>query len=250
MEKLFGLIGHPLSHSFSKQYFTEKFAREQIADCRYELFPLATIDQLPGLLAQYPNLKGLNVTIPYKQQVLPFLSDIDPAARAIGAVNVLKVLPGGKLKGFNTDYLGFKTSLEKLLAEKQATSVSALVLGTGGASLAVVKALEALGIPSRKVSRNPADAETLAYTDIDAALLHAYRLLINTTPLGMSPDVESFPPLPYQSLGPGHILYDLVYNPQETAFMRKGQEQGATVKNGLEMLYEQAEAAWAIWQAE
>jgi len=246
----YGLIGYPLTHSFSKKYFTEKFGREGIADCRYDLFELPDIAAFPELLARTPGLRGLNVTIPHKQAVIPFLDALDPAsAGRIGAVNTICIGPDGKTTGYNTDYYGFRQSLEdwlRTLGVAPAT-LSALVLGNGGAARAVNAALGDLGIGYRLVSRTPSD-EALAYTDLTPALLENYRLIINTSPVGTYPNVDTCPNLPYGLLGPRHLLYDLVYNPAETLFLQRGRQQGAATHNGLPMLHLQAEKAWAIWQ--
>lgn len=244
-ERLFGLIGFPLSHSFSKRYFSEKFAKESIGDAFYELFPIETIEQLPGLLAQWPNLKGLNVTIPYKQAVLPYLHVLDESAAEVGAVNVIKI-SGNQLIGYNSDTYGFLGSLQAFLQENQKNPAHALVLGTGGAAKAVFYALKKLGIDYAIASRNAAPGQ-YSYVDLHKMDLAQYPLIINTTPLGMSPHTETFPDLPYEQLGPAHLLYDLVYNPEMTTFMQKGLERGAAVANGLAMLHGQAEKAWEIW---
>lgn len=242
--KTYGLIGFRLSHSFSKKYFNEKFEKENIADCVYENFPLETINEFTSLLHTTPDLKGCNVTIPYKEAIIPYLDELDTAAKEIGAVNVVKIRPDGKLIGYNSDYYGFKTSLEKFIPANQ--SLRALILGTGGAAKAVAVALKDLGIPYQYVSRSKGK-DTISYAEIDAKLLGQYSIIINTSPLGMYPDVDSFPAIPYQFLTDKHYLYDLVYNPEVTTFMRKGQEHGAHVVNGLEMLIGQAEKAWEIW---
>ncbi len=240
----YGLIGFPLSHSFSKKYFTQKFENEGISHAHYELFEIEDIQKLPTLLAQIPNLKGLNVTIPHKQAVLPFLAEIDEAAKRIGAVNVIKILENGKLKGYNSDYYGFRMSLEKMIGKAK---VKALVLGTGGASLAVRAALTDMQIPYLSVSRL-ATEKTIHYEQIDKSLMLDYQLIINTTPLGMSPKTDTCPTIPYEFVGENHFFYDLVYNPEITLFMKKGLEKGAKIQNGLEMLHLQAEKAWEIWQ--
>lgn len=238
----FGLIGYPLSHSFSKGYFTEKFQREGLPDCRYENYPLPSVEGLSGLIARTEGLEGLNVTIPHKEAVIAQIGELDEAARQIGAVNTL-VIRDGKTKGFNTDVVGFERSLRPLL---QGHHGQALILGTGGASKAVAYCLSALGIGFRLVSRRPASG-LLTYEALTAEIMQHYRLIINTTPLGTSPRVDRCPPIPYDCLGEAHLLYDLVYNPAETLFLRKGKAQGATIKNGYEMLVLQAEASWAIW---
>ena len=243
--KAYGLIGYPLTHSFSEKYFAEKFSREGIADCSYQLFELKAIELLPQLLAAQPDLKGLNVTIPYKESVIAFLDEIDEETARIGAVNVIKI-ENGQTKGYNSDYQGFKKSLENFL--RPAATIQALVLGTGGASKAVNAALRHLHIPYKEVSRNP-QADQLAYHDISPAVLAAHQLIINTTPLGTYPHTGTFPDLPYEAISPQHFLFDLVYNPAETVFLQKGRQAGAQTQNGYEMLVLQAEAAWQIWNS-
>jgi shikimate dehydrogenase len=245
VERLFGLIGYPLSHSFSKKYFSEKFLKQGITDCHYELFPLERIEEFEILTSSFPNLCGLNVTIPYKQQVLSFLNELDPGAAAVGAVNTIKITEG-HLKGYNTDVYGFAGSLKAFLHEHQAEPTKALVLGTGGAAKAVLYALDQMEIESKVVSREPGDGQ-LSYLELNKQTLEEYHLIINTTPLGMTPKEETAPAIPYQSLTNQHFLYDLVYNPATTMFMQLGSAHGAKVKNGLDMLYLQAEKAWAIW---
>ena len=242
--KLYGLIGYPLSHSFSRKYFSEKFAREYITGCQYELFPIESIDRLPELLATYPNLKGLNVTIPYKQQVIPFLRSLDEGAAAVGAVNVIRV-EGTILKGYNSDVFGFQSSLHSFLQEHNTQPERALILGTGGAAKAVRFVLQLLNIPFSTASREPQEGQ-MGYEEVNAHI-EQFPLIINTTPLGMAPKVDSCPDLAYDKLGSGHLLYDLVYNPEITEFMKRGLSRGIPVKNGLEMLYGQAEKAWEIW---
>lgn len=245
---LFGLIGYPLSHSFSKRYFTGKFERLGLKDHRYDLFEMHDIRLLPALWESHPSLKGLNVTIPHKQAVIPYLDELDEGARAVGAVNTIKRMPDGRLIGYNTDVEGFRQALLRWLPlnyfEKQA--YEALVLGTGGASRAVVYVLKQLGIPYRTVSREKAKGD-LTYEDLQSAGWGAARLIINTTPLGMSPHIDTAPPLPYEQIDTTFYLYDLVYNPPLTRFLREGISRGAKIQNGLEMLYLQAEAAWEIW---
>lgn len=245
---LYGLIGYPLSHSFSKKYFTEKFAKEGITDSSYELFELPDIQQLPNLLATHPNLRGINVTIPHKQNVIPFLDDLDESARKVGAVNVIKLDGKEKKTGYNSDYYGFMESLRTWLDGLRVARPEALVLGTGGASRAVKAALTDLGIQYSVVSRQ-ASAQTFSYEQLNSSLIASHLLIINTTPLGTYPQTETFPPIPYESISPSHLLYDLVYNPTQTQFMIKGQAQGASVHNGLPMLHLQAEKAWEIWNA-
>jgi len=243
--KVYGLIGYPLSHSFSKGFFAEKFAREGIRDCMYESFPIPEIGDLPALLAQYSDLQGLNVTIPYKQAVMSYLDELSPAAAQIGAVNCIHFKDGRKI-GYNTDAIGFRRSLEPLL---QPHHNKALVLGTGGAAKAVQYVLEGLNIPYKLVSRQ-ASADAISYDQLDAATMASHTLIINTTPLGMYPNVSAAPALPYEQLTDKHLLYDLIYNPAVTAFLQQGADRGATIKNGHEMLILQAEASWEIWNNE
>ena len=243
IERLFGLIGFPLSHSFSKRYFTEKFQRESITNSAYELFEIPTVEQLPEIFQQHPNLRGLNVTIPYKQQVMQYVDELDPVAERIGAVNTVRIEKDKKV-GFNSDYYGFRDSLLPWL---NGTSVDqALVLGTGGASRAVVCALQDLNVDCTYVSRH-ASEKAISYSELQEKDIKDYPLIINTTPLGMSPNTESYPDLDYSQLTSEHFCYDLVYNPEETAFMRLAKQQDAQVKNGLEMLHKQAEKSWEFW---
>lgn len=241
-----GLIGYPLSHSFSEGYFTEKFAREGISDryC-YETHPLTQITELPALIASKPGLLGLNVTIPYKEAVLAYVDDLDPAAAEIGAVNTIH-FKDGKSVGYNTDVLGFEKSLDDFLMINGGPSARALILGTGGAAKAVAWVLRQRGVAFHYVSRAPL-ADQLAYTELDEVVLRGVDLIVNTTPLGMAPKMETCPDIPYHCLGKEHRLYDLVYNPAETLFLKHGRLQGAATLNGLAMLHGQAEAAWSIW---
>lgn len=243
----YGLIGYPLGHSFSCNYFNQKFESEKI-DAQYLNFEIPTIKDLKEVLKENPELNGLNVTIPYKEQVIPYLDDLDEDARLIGAVNVIKFTKGlfgkTKLVGYNSDIIGFKQSIEPLLTEKHS---KALILGTGGASKAVVQGLKQLGVGSTFVSRTKKEY-CITYEEITPEIMQQYKVIVNTTPLGMFPNVDACPNIPYELLTPDHLLYDLLYNPDETLFMRKGKEQGAVVKNGLEMLLLQAFAAWEIWQ--
>jgi shikimate dehydrogenase len=242
----YGLIGFPLSHSFSKHYFTAKFEKEGIPAV-YELYEMKQVNTLPELLRQEPELKGLNVTIPHKQAVIPLLTDLDPVAARIGAVNVIKVGADGGLIGFNSDYYGFRTSLEQWLLRLPLQK--ALVLGSGGASRAVSTVLEDLKIGMQLVSRNPI-LDSLSYEDLHEALFTKVQLIINTTPLGMYPQVNACPPLPYHLAHAGQLFYDLVYNPTQTLFLQKAASAGAAVQGGLDMLYRQAEKAWEIWTSE
>lgn len=242
--KKFGLIGFPLTHSFSKKYFTKKFEREGITDCQYDLYEMADVtESLPALL-EMPGLRGLNVTIPHKQAVLPFLSRLDSSAEKVGAVNVIRIESDGSLTGFNSDYYGFRQSLEEWFLVEEGGK--ALILGTGGASKAVVAALNDLGISHKMVSRTKT-GDNLTYDELPGQL-GDYKLIINCSPVGTYPRVDEAPALPYNELTAGHWLYDLVYNPAETLFMRRGLEHNAHVLNGHRMLVLQAEKAWEIWQ--
>lgn len=245
--RLFGLLGRSLAHSFSQAYFTRKFQDLGLTDCRYELFELTSPTELPQLLARHPNLAGLNVTVPYKEQCWPYLTRLAPSAELVGAVNVIALEANGQLVGHNTDYVGFRESLRRFYPHP-ANASQALVLGTGGAAKAVGVALRELGIPYSLVSREVASAP-LTYADLTPTVLATHQLIINTTPLGTYPRVEECPPIPYEHLTSAHYLHDLVYNPAETMFLRRGAAVGAHTKNGLEMLKLQAEAAWDIWNA-
>ncbi|MFM9948886.1 MAG: shikimate dehydrogenase family protein [Saprospiraceae bacterium] len=241
-EQLYGIIGYPLTHSFSKRYFSEKFEKEGLLHCRYELFPIAEIGLLPEILKNNPTLRGLNVTIPYKQAVLPFLDGFGEGIAKLGAVNVIDI-SDGKLTGHNTDIAGFEQSLRNALGTERPEA--ALVLGTGGASKAVQFVLSKMQIPFRLVSRS--QESDFHYDQLTKEIVLAHRLIVNTTPLGMSPNTETCPKIPYEAISQRHLLFDLVYNPEETAFLKKGRLQGARIQNGLEMLYTQADKAWAIW---
>ena len=245
MEKKFGLIGKSVGHSFSKTFFDEKFFREGLRDHRYELYPLKDISDLKQLLSDVPELCGLNVTIPYKEQVLKFLTEIDDAAKTIGAVNVIKI-KDNKLTGFNTDYEAFLETLKRWLPKDK--DFKALILGSGGSSKAVKAALDQLGIKYETVSRKENQGgHTYDSLKNDSSVFKAANLIINTTPLGMSPNTESFPPIPYDCITANHFVYDLIYNPARTMFLQKAEMKGAKIKNGLEMLHEQAEKSWNIW---
>jgi shikimate dehydrogenase len=245
MEKKFGLIGSTVSHSFSKAYFDEKFFREGLRDYHYDLYTLPTIDDLKKLLDENPELQGLNVTIPYKEQVLKFLNAIDPDAQAIGAVNVIKIR-NGQLTGYNTDSDAFYETLEKWFPRNDKSK--ALILGTGGSSKAVQQALKKLSIPFETVSREKDKANyTYELVIKNKKIIDEVQLIINTTPLGMSPDTGSYPPINYDALSARHYVYDLIYNPARTLFLQKAEMRNAHIKNGLEMLHVQAEKAWAIW---
>lgn len=241
----YGLIGYPLGHSFSKSYFNEKFENEGI-NAEYINFEIPTLDSLPEILASNPELKGLNVTIPYKEKVIRYLDSISPEARAIGAVNVIRVDHKGNdtyLKGFNSDVIGFTKSIEPLL---ERFHKKALILGTGGASKAVNFGLKSLGLETVFVSRFERPG-TIQYSQITPDIIQEYNVIVNCTPCGMYPHIDECPQLPYEAMTSKNILYDLLYNPDETLFMKKGAQHGATVKNGLEMLLLQAFASWEFW---
>jgi shikimate dehydrogenase len=245
--RFFGLIGKSLEHSFSPVFFKEKFEKEGINDCFFNLYPLKNIDEFNQLISDFTELSGLNVTIPYKQEIIPFLDEIDENAKEIGAVNTIKfewMQAKLKLTGYNTDYLGFIDSLKLLLKKQHKT---AIVLGTGGSSMAVTYALKKLGIKFIQVSRNPVREEILSYDSLNDDLINNYKLIVNTTPLGMYPDTSQSPDIPYNGITEDHLLYDLIYNPKQSEFLRKGKSKGADIKNGAEMLINQAEYSWKIW---
>lgn len=251
-ERTYGLIGFPLIHSFSKTFFNQKFQAEGI-NARYENFEIASIDFFPGLLEDTPSLAGMNVTIPYKEKVIPYLDDIDPLAARAGAVNVIKIvadrkgklLENKRLVGFNSDVAGFTDSIRPLITDSRHR---ALVLGTGGAAKAVCVGLDMLDVEAQLVSRT-ARPGVLTYADLTPEIMAQYKVIVNTTPLGMYPHVDEAPDIPYECLGPDHLCYDLLYNPDVTLFMKKAQAQGADVKNGLEMLLLQAFLSWEIWNS-
>lgn len=238
--KTYGLIGFPLSHSFSQKYFTEKFKRENLSDCEFKNFSLESIEEFPALLKENPNLVGLSITIPHKQAIMKFLKSVDPTAKTIGAVNCVRI---NDMKGFNTDAFGFEQSLKPLL---KLHYTSALILGTGGASKAVAYILDKSKIKFKYVSRIKGN---ISYSALNRSVIEENLLIINTTPLGMFPNVNECPDIPYEYLTPKHLLYDLIYNPEETLFLKKGKEKGAPIKNGLEMLHLQGEEAWTIWNS-
>ncbi|MGC4103055.1 shikimate dehydrogenase family protein [Ferruginibacter sp.] len=241
--KLYGVIGYPLGHSFSKKYFTEKFLNEGISDCAYEMFPLQAIEELKDLLFDHPELCGLNITIPYKQAVLQFLTDRSQLPAGLNACNCIKIA-GDTITGYNTDIIGFERSLLPLLKPHH---TQALVLGSGGASEAVQYVLKKLQIAYKVVSRQAGKAAGLTYADLDENTIATHTLIINTTPLGTYPNSNECPDIPYQYLGSEHYLFDLVYNPPQSLFLQKGAERGAAIKNGYEMLVIQAEESWNIW---
>lgn len=242
----YGLIGYPLGHSFSKRFFTDKFQWEEI-DAVYSNYEISDISLFPEIIKSETALKGLNVTIPYKEAIIPFLDGLDAEAETIGAVNVIKVIRENnsvKLIGYNSDIIGFQNSIKPLINNK--IHKKALILGTGGASKAVIKGLKNLGIDSVYVSRKPREG-AFTYGELNRTILEEYTVVINSSPVGTFPNVDDAPDIPYQYLGPNHLLYDLVYNPSETKFLALGKSRGASVKNGAEMLELQALAAWNIW---
>ena len=248
----FGLIGYPLSHSFSQKFFTEKFLQENIVNAKYDNFPIASIESFAGLWKENPNLEGLNVTIPYKKEVIPFLQHSSAVVQEINACNCIRKF-NGELYGYNTDVIGFEKSLLPFLKPHH---THALILGTGGASAAVQWVLQKLNIQFQLVSRNTNAIEantemkaSLSYDQLAASVIESHTLIINTSPLGMYPNTNEAPPIAYEGITAQHHLYDLVYNPIETLFMKNGLAKGATVQNGLAMLHIQAEESWAIWNA-
>jgi shikimate dehydrogenase len=239
----YGLIGFPLGHSFSRKYFTEKFRAEAIHDHSYELFPIERITMLPGLLKNNPDLRGLNVTIPYKKDVLTYLDDVSRLPMGLNACNCIRI-SNNQLIGFNTDVTGFRVSIQPLL---KSYHTHALILGNGGATAAVKFALQELNLSYAVVSRNPKQGADFVYQGLDKEVMSRYTVIINTTPLGTYPDTSLFPDIPYHLVTDKHLLYDLVYNPEITVFMKKGSDHGAVVKNGYDMLVIQAEESWKIW---
>lgn len=247
--RIFGLIGFPLGHSFSKNYFAEKFARENIYDCRYENYPVRSIEELPGIIRSNSDINGLNVTVPHKTTVLRYVDFIDPAVSEIGAANVLKIKRNKNktsISAFNSDITGIS---DTLLPYITGNIRKALILGTGGSSKAVEFTLQNFGIEIQKISRSK-HADTLTYDEIDSVIMEDADLIINTTPLGMYPDISTKPAINYDLLNEKHILFDLVYNPEMTSFLKMGKEKGCRIISGLKMLYSQAERSWEIWNDE
>jgi shikimate dehydrogenase len=240
----YGLIGKDLSHSFSKTFFTYKFEKESRKDT-YHNFELQDIQEFPGFIAKNPELKGLNVTIPYKEAIIPFLDRLDKEAEQIGAVNTIKFRKDGKLVGYNTDHYGFAQALTNLLPLKEKT---ALILGSGGSSKAIQYVLDTMHFDYEIVSRKKS-ADSMTYEQLNQTIMSEHHLIVNCTPLGTVPQVELCPKIPYQYLGPNHVLFDLVYNPRETEFMKRGFVKGARVNNGLKMLEFQAKRSWGIWKS-
>lgn len=245
--KLYGLIGNPLTHSYSAKYFSRKFELENIKDCQYHLFQLENENEIPELILKHSGLLGLNVTIPFKQKIIKYLDEISDMAGKCGAVNCIKIDRKSEkpyLTGYNTDVDAFQQSVQPLLKPGHK---NALILGTGGGALAVGLALAQLGIRFTFVTRNPVGKNQIGYEKIDQRKIEQNHIIIQATPVGMFPNTDQLPDLPYEHLSPDHLLFDLVYNPEETLFLRKGKEKGTQVKNGLEMLHLQAEKSWEIW---
>jgi shikimate dehydrogenase len=242
-ERLFGLIGKNISYSFSQKYFSEKFLAENEENAVYQNFDIDNIFDLTTILKNKKNLSGLNVTIPYKEEVFPFLDQVSKRAKKIGAINTIKFLKNGKLKGYNTDFYGFKKSIKPLLNENHK---QALILGTGGGSKAVAYCFKKLKIPFAFVSRTKT-RKGYIYENLDAEILAQYQIIVNCTPLGTSPKTELYPEIPYECITKNHLAFDLIYNPEKTVFLQKAEQQDASIKNGLEMLQLQAEKAWEIW---
>lgn len=247
MNRLFGLIGYPLGHSWSKSYFDKKFLAEKIQNAEYQLFPVNDLSLLKTLPEVYPSLQGLNVTIPYKINILPYLDFIDPVAEQVNAVNVVKIIRTGSkisLHGYNSDVVGFERSIKPFLKSHHR---SALILGTGGASKAAAWVFSKLGISYYYVSRNPSERFQIGYEELDNEIIEKHTIIVNATPLGMAHDIHAKPQLPYHFISDRHLMFDMVYNPPETAFLGSGRKHGATIINGLEMLHIQAEESWLIW---
>ncbi len=245
--KTYGVIGYPLEHSYSPEFFTDKFRKEKIEGVKYEAFPLRDISEFPELLKKFPEIRGLNVTIPFKESVIKFLDELDPDAERTGAVNTICIdhmSSGTQLTGYNTDIYGFKIHIQKII---QSANIKALIIGSGGASKAVKFVLDSLRIESKTVSRNPSGNNQISYEEITSELLASHQLIVNTTPLGMFPDASGYPQIPYQYLNPDNILYDLVYNPARTNFLKFGENIGAKTFNGESMFVLQAERSWEIW---
>jgi len=246
-KRKFGLLGRNISYSFSRDYFTRKFARLGLEDHVYVNFDLQDLNEFPDLISREKDLLGgLNVTIPYKEEVMQFLDEIDQEAALIGAVNTIKVLADGKLKGYNTDAFGFESSLKSCL---RGDEKGALILGTGGASKAVAFVLQKLAIPYQYVSRSGKGSEAISYSELTGALVKEHEIIVNCTPLGTFPEVERKPEIPYSSITPRHLLFDLIYNPEKTAFLLEGKSRGARIQNGRRMLELQADKAWEIWNS-
>jgi len=244
--RLFGLLGKDISYSFSRGYFSEKFKQLNLDNHSYVNFDLPKIEDFPSILEDNESVLGINVTIPYKEAVIPYLDKIDKTAKEIGAVNTIKITKRGNLKGYNSDVVGFEKSITPLLKKHHK---KALILGTGGASKAIAYALKRNDIKYKFVSRNPEGKKQISYADLSREIIEDYTLIVNSTPLGTSPHVNNCPNIPYQFITPNHLLYDLIYNPQVSKFLANGRQKGASIKNGYEMLELQAEESWRIWNS-
>ncbi len=242
--KTFGLLGKNISYSFSRGYFTEKFEKLKLNKYKYLNFDIQQIKDFPSIIGEEKNLRGINVTIPYKEEIIPFLDKLDETAKNIGAVNTIKFTKRGNLKGYNSDVVGFENSIKPLLKRHHKR---ALILGTGGASKAIAFALNKNSIKFKFVSRNPEGKKEISYDSLSEETLLKYTVIINCTPLGTFPEIEKCPDIPYQFITDAHLLYDLIYNPEVSTFLSKGKEKGAIIKNGFEMLQLQAEESWRIW---
>jgi len=241
---IFGLLGRNISYSFSRGYFTEKFQKLQLKNHSYLNFDIQSCNDFPLIIASENDLKGINVTIPYKQEIIPFLDELDETAKQIGAVNTIKISKNKSLKGYNSDVVGFEKSIKPLIKTHHQ---KALILGTGGASKAVAFVFKKNNISYQFVSRNPSSIQEISYKNLTQEIIQSHTIIVNCSPLGTSPNIEKYPDIPYQFLNEHHLLYDLIYNPEETVFLSKGKKHGATIKNGLEMLQLQAEESWRIW---
>ena len=241
---IFGLLGKNIFYSFSKGYFNEKFEKLGLDNINYQNFDIQNCEQFSSIISSEKNLKGLNVTIPYKEEIIPFLDELDETAKEIGAVNTIKISQNGNLKGYNSDFVGFEKSIKPLLKTHHTV---ALILGTGGASKAVAYFFKKNNIQFQFISRNPKSENEISYESLSHEIIQKSTIIVNCTPIGTSPNIEKCPEIPYEFLNSSHLLYDLIYNPDETLFLSKGKKMGATIKNGLEMLIFQAEESWRIW---
>ena len=242
----YGLVGKDISYSFSQGYFNDKFNKLKLTDYQYQNFDIDNIDKFPKIFSESENIKGLNVTIPYKEEVLSYLDEIDEEAAKIGAVNTIKILKNNKLKGFNTDVYGFEMSISKILKSHHK---KALILGTGGASKAIKFVFQKLNIEVLSVSRNPKNANEISYKDLSESILSDYTVIVNCSPVGTHPNIKECPNIPYVFLSSKHLLFDLIYNPTQTLFLKKGLEKGSAICDGYQMLELQAEKAWEIWNS-
>lgn len=247
MKKIYGLIGRNISYSFSRDYFSEKFRKLGLTDFSYENFDLENMGQMEStVLSRIGEIGGLNVTIPYKEEVMSYLDELDPEAEEIGAVNTIRILPDGRLRGYNTDAYGFEFSLTKLLSPVQRRG---LILGTGGASKAIAFVFGKLDIPYKFVSRSSLEDDCLLYEQLSMDVIKSHNVIVNCTPLGTYPKTDQKPEIPYEFIGSEHLLFDLIYNPEKTAFLKEGEQRGARIMNGREMLEKQADRAWEIWNS-